>query len=217
MTAASGYIDIYSLGHISSSGNIPLYSRGLDYLSNSVDTYCRGYSTISTTLNIGDYGWVDLTSDLFAELTTDQWAGLPLYTDATYPENFGLYLYTNGHIPSIVSLPLYLQSDPPQIGSSVDLFLKTNEGISGAVDLYIGGEGVNWGYYPISTSLPLIIPSNGVYNNVDMFCKVISGTTNTYVDMFVEGCYNIDGSINLVIPNTYGNNSVVCKLFMSGY
>lgn len=103
-----------------------------------------------------------------------------------------LYLQQSSTTYSLSSgIPLYLGNSDNILTQSINLTIyNTYSGFGNGVNLFIdNADGLNDGYTPISSGIPLFIQRN----------------ENTYVDLFISGGYtSVTGNMNLYMnANTY--------------
>lgn len=195
--------NIYLVGSINGSGN--LYSTLLMPSQNltgniSGSGFFEGFLNIYHSLA----GEINGVGGLSGLLTVETFKDLTLFICGNNPYNDNIPLFIAGYNGQTVNaaIPLYLY----------------NAAVTDYIPLLIEGSGENEGYIPFSDCIPLFIGDhNKVYNDIQLFLQGYTGENSGIVPLYVYGGYTIDASVDLVLPNIYGNAAGKFKLYVRGY
>ena len=163
---------------INSSGGSPFHN----FLSNTLNLFVRGilppsFTQIDNNISLFIYG------DVISQLRPHGAAGFIF-------DNLDLYIagISNSGIGE-GKLNLYISGITASLGNYITLYLCNNTTLIGKnTTLFISGAGLNPGFFPINSNIPLFIEGGG--SNI-----VVPGSSNNTIPLFVKGTTS---SANLV-------------------
>lgn len=185
------------------------YTRGISSYSGYYDLYLEGAISSTSGYPLYIYGSAFATT------------GCPLYITSSQLTTSGFDLFLQPSYGQDASICAFLRSDLPIKTNDLFLTLYNDQTISEFIlDLYIEGAGVNSDYYPYSQNIPLFI-NNGrgieATNSVWCYCESIDGSTNTYYNAFINGCYMTYSGFAISLPNISALSTLIADMYTTGY